>query len=189
MIGHRVLILGLMARITVARQPLELPDGCVLVAGLAFQRSMCADQGEAVLVLLDGRHGYVPSLHGVTLFASGTKLSAVKIGVTIFATHSHVAEHQAGMALLATHVGVHATQRVLGFVVIELRDIADGPPRSEAVTVLAWHVEVPVRTLDLRARDGLRLLAQGHRQQHSQQREKQRYQWRHEFGLTFRIQS
>src|SRR5664279_1668574 len=125
----------------------------------------------------------------MTLFTSGAKLSAVKVGVTVLTTHSHVTKYQAGVALLATHIGVQATQRVPGFVVIELRDAANGPPRSEGVTVLARHAEVAVRTLDLRARDGLRLLAQGYGQQHSKQREKQRYQCRHEFCLTFRIQS
>ena len=125
----------------------------------------------------------------MTLFTSGAKLSAVKVGVTILTTHSHVTKYQAGVALHATHVGVHATQRVPGFIVIELGDVADGPPRGERVTVLARHVEVPVRTLDLRARDRLRLLAHGDRQQHSKQREKQRYQCRHEFYLTFSIQS
>ncbi len=97
--------------------------------------------------------------HRMTLFATRAKLSAMQIGVAILAAHSHVAEHQAGVALHATHVGVHAAQRIPGFIVIELGDAAEGPPRGEGVAVLARHVEVPVRTSDLCARDRLRLLA------------------------------
>lgn len=97
----------------------------------------------------------------------------MQVGVAILATHSYVAEDEAGMALLASHVGVHATQRVPGFVVIELGNAANRPPRGERVTVLARHIEIPVGTLDLGVRDRLRLLAHGDWQQHSKQREQQ----------------
>lgn len=54
-IGHRILVLNLVAGVTVHRQPLELPDRRVLVAGFALQRGMGANQWEAVLMLFDGR--------------------------------------------------------------------------------------------------------------------------------------
>ncbi len=56
----------LMAGVASCRQALELPHGCILVAGIAIHRGMRANQRKAVDVLVDLLNRHVPALDRVT---------------------------------------------------------------------------------------------------------------------------
>ena len=50
-------------------KPLELADGCTLVAILALHGGVCAEQGKAILVIADLLCGDLPAQNGMTLRA------------------------------------------------------------------------------------------------------------------------
>jgi hypothetical protein len=66
--------------------------------------------------------------------------------VTIRAILADVLEHRLQMARDAFNFLVHATKRVVGFVVIELRNRADGFPTRGGVAVFARSRKRPVGT-------------------------------------------
>ena len=111
---------------------------------------MRSDQGETILVILDGLHRDIPALYGVALLAVCAHLPLVDIGMAIGAPCTHIREDGLGVTLGAGHVLVHAAQRILGLVVIEFRDSADRLPPNRGVAVLARNVQVSVRTPCLR---------------------------------------
>lgn len=108
MVGHGILILHLMAGIAIGGQSLELADGQALVAGIALHRRVRTDQGEAVLVLLDGGQGYAPASDRVALLAGGAELPPMDVRVAVGAPRPHVAEDQVGVTLHTAQVGVTA---------------------------------------------------------------------------------
>ena len=79
-------------------------------------------------MILHALRGDVPALHGVALRAIGTHLAAVNVRVAIGAIFSNVGEDRFGVALHALHFFVHAAEGVIGFVVIELGNRANGTP-------------------------------------------------------------
>lgn len=79
-----------VTRDAVGRKPSELAHGCSLMAGVAFQDGVCADQREAVKVLARLLYRYLPALHRVALFAVRSKLSLVDIGVAVCALRTDV---------------------------------------------------------------------------------------------------
>jgi hypothetical protein len=66
--------------------------------------------------------------------------------VTILAVLPYVGEHGLDVALRALHFFVHATQGILGLVVIELRNSADGTPGCSGVAIFAGNREGAMRT-------------------------------------------
>ena len=66
---RRLLIRRRVARVALERKPLKLADGRALVAAVALQRGMPADQGKAVLVIPHGLNRDLPPLHVVATFA------------------------------------------------------------------------------------------------------------------------
>jgi len=135
-----------VARRAGSGKALELANGRALVAILAQHRRVRAQQGKAVLVIIDLLYGDLPALHGVTLRAVRPHFSLVNIGVTILAILADICKHGLGVALYALHFLVHATQRIFRFVVVEFRDCANGSPARGGVAILAWHGEGTVRT-------------------------------------------
>ncbi len=75
-----------MAWIARRRQPLELSCRGALMAVIALQRCMRAQQREAVEVILNCLHGYVPPVHRMALFAVRAHLPPMNVGVTIRAS-------------------------------------------------------------------------------------------------------
>lgn len=122
------------------------------MTGIAIQRSVRADQREAVEVLVDLLDRNVPPLYGVALFAVRPHLALVDVGVAVRAARSHIREHRLGVALGAAHTLVHAAQGILGGVVIELRDGTNGFPTAERVAVLAGDAQAPVGASCVRGR-------------------------------------
>jgi hypothetical protein len=127
------------------RQALELAGGRALVAVIALQDGVRAQQGEAVLVLLDLLRRDLPALHRVAMVALRSHLAPMDVGMAVRAFVAHVGEHQAGVALGAAYPLMHPPQGVAGLVVVELGNAADGLPAGGGVAVLARDVEVAVR--------------------------------------------
>ncbi len=97
----------------------------------------------------------LPSANRVTLLAIRSQLAPVDIRVTVLAALANIGEHRLYVALRARDRCVHAAQRVLRLVVVELRDSPYGLPGICSVAVQAGHTEIPVRTAShgsLRAR-------------------------------------
>lgn len=113
---------------------------------LALHRGVRAQEREAVLVIFHLLDGDIPPLYGVASRAIRAHLSLVNIGMAVLTILSCVGEHGLDVALRASHFFVHATEGILGLVVVELRNGADGPPARSRVAVLARNRERPVRT-------------------------------------------
>ena len=93
--------------------------------------------------LLDGD---VPTLNRVTLRAIRPHLPLVNVSVAILAVLPHVSEHWLDVALRALHFFMHAAKGILGLVVVELRNGADGTPARGSVAVFTRYGKGTVRT-------------------------------------------
>lgn len=142
----RFLVIRQVAGRALGRKALELAHGSAFVAGLALDGGMSADQGETVLVLLDGGKIDLPTFDGVALLAIGAKFSSVDVGVAIGAILPHVGKDPLQVALRASDLLVHAAQGVARFVVVKLGDSADGAPAGVGVAILTRDSQGPVRT-------------------------------------------
>jgi hypothetical protein len=136
----------LVAGNTSSRESLELPHCRSLVAVLALHRGVRPQQWKAVLMILHLLDGVIPALHRVALRTVGAHLPLVDVSVTVLAVLAHVGEHGLDVALRALHFFVHAAQGILGFVVIELRNGADGAPTRGCVAVFARNIQGAMRT-------------------------------------------
>jgi hypothetical protein len=172
--GHVVRIRGLLKSLRVAGvalggQTLELADCGAFMAGITLQGGVRTDQGEPVLVVLYGLDGNIPALDRVALLAIRTHLALVDVGVAIGASGAYIGKDRLGVALRASHVLVHATQRITGLIMIELRDSPDRFPANRCVAVLARNVQIPVRTSRLSITGALPVGSGAHRQQRKKQ--------------------
>jgi len=140
----------LMTGIAGRGKTLELSDRSTRVALIAIQGGMRANEREAIQVLIDLLDRNVPSLDGVALLAIGAHLALVNVGVAIGALLADVREDRLGVALNAAHAFVHATQGILGCVVIEFGNRADRLPSADRVTVLARNAQTSVRAARVR---------------------------------------
>jgi hypothetical protein len=131
---------------TVRGQTLELSDGRTGVAGIALQRGMSSDQRKAILMLLDFADGNAPSIHGMALLASRSKLATVDIRMAIGTLRTDFGKHEVGVALATGDFLVHPAQRILRLVVVEFGDVADGLPSAEGMAILAGDGEIAMRT-------------------------------------------
>jgi hypothetical protein len=140
------LVIGQVAGRALGRKALELAHGGAPVAGLALDGGMSAEQGEAVLVLLDGGQVDLPTFDGVALLAIGAEFSSVDVGVAISAILAYVGEDPLQMALSASDPLVHAAQGVASLVVVKLGDSADGAPAGVGMAILTRDSQWSVRT-------------------------------------------
>jgi len=124
----RVLPIFQMAGIARSAQSQENPRCGLLVAFIALNRGMSAQERKAVLVIAHLLHGDVPTLHRVALRAVRPHLTTVNVGVAIGAIFAHVREYGLCVALRALHFFVLPAKRIFGFVVIEFGNRADGSP-------------------------------------------------------------
>lgn len=114
------------------------------MAGVAFDCRVCAQQGEAILVILHLLRGDIPTLDGVTLCAIRTHLPAVNIRVTVGTVLAHVREDRFYVARDAIHLLVHSAQGIFCFTVIKLGYGTNRAPRDRGVAILAGNRERPV---------------------------------------------
>ena len=142
----RLVVFG-VAGVALRGQALELANRRALMASVAFDRRVSAQQRETILMLLNLLHRHLPSLHRMALLAVRAHLALVNVGVAVCAFTSHVGEHRIGVALGTAHTPVHAPQWIARLIVIEFGDIANGLPSAEGVTILARDIQlVAVRT-------------------------------------------
>ena len=88
----------------------------------------------------------LPPFDRVALFAIRAELSLVNIGVAIGASSARIREHWLDVAGRAGRRSMHATQRKLRPIVVELRHGTDRLPAHRGVAVLARHIQGAVRT-------------------------------------------
>ena len=94
MAGSSGLLIRLgMTLVALKGKTLELSNRSALMACGTIERGVRTEQGEPVLVVLNGSHGYHPGFHVVTPLAARPHLPAVNIGVTICAPCACVGEN------------------------------------------------------------------------------------------------
>jgi len=69
----------------------------------------------------------------------------MNVGVAIGAILSHIGKDRLYVTLDARHFFMHATERIVRLIVIELRDCPNRAPAHRRVTVFARNSERPVR--------------------------------------------
>ena len=135
-----------VARIAGRRKSQELPRRRLLVALLARHGGVRAKQWKAILVILHLLYRDIPALHRVALLAIRSHLPPVNVRVAIRAILPHVGEHRLYVALHTFHLFVHASQRIGGFIVVELGSGFDRTPSTRGVAVFARHIQRAVGT-------------------------------------------
>jgi len=116
------------------------------VAVFALHGRVSAQQRKTILVIFYLLDGDIPALNGVALRAVRAHFSLVDVGVAVLAILADVGKDWLAVALHALHLFVHAAERILGLVVIELRHRANGTPTRSVVAVLARNRKRPVLT-------------------------------------------
>ena len=81
-----------MAADTVGGQslPVELAHCANLVTGIAIRDRMRADQGEAILVLVDGMYRHLPTVHLVAHVALRSVATAMNVRMAVLALSSNI---------------------------------------------------------------------------------------------------
>ena len=144
-VEDRSLEVLLMAGVAGGGEADELAGRGVLVAVLALQQRMRADERETVLVILNLGGGNLPAIDGVAFFAVCAELAVMNVGVAIGALRAHLAEDEACVAPGAVNLLVHAAQRITGVIVIELRMGADWFPTGVCMAILTGKGDGAVR--------------------------------------------
>ena len=165
--GRRRLLIGRrVAGIALERKPLKLADGRSLMAVVAWQRGMSADQREPVFVIPYGLDRDLPPLHVVAALAICPHLPVMNVGVTIPAPGAGVGKNRFRVTLRARHVLVHPQKRKAGFSVVKFRNSAYRFPSENGVAILAGNVQVAMGTA---RRDGAASLCICQHCQHAHQ--------------------
>ena len=142
----RLLKIRHMAGFASRRKPQVSSHGGVLMALVALQDGVRAEQRKPVEVILNRLHRRLPAQNRVALDAVLAELRAVNVGVAIGAVLAHVGKHRPRVASRAGYFFVHAAQRVARRVVIEFGNGANGNPACAGVAILARNSEGTVRT-------------------------------------------
>lgn len=121
------------------------PGASRFVARLAWNGSVSAEERKAILVIFYLTVDRGPTLDGVALGAVGPHLAAVNVRVAVRAILAGVGEDGLDVALDAGNFLVHATQRIVRFVVIKLGNRPDGAPAGGSVAILARDVDRSMR--------------------------------------------
>lgn len=120
--------------------------GADLVAGVAIDHGVGADERKAILMFVDVVNGHLPA--GVVV--AGVALRGVPapmdVGVAVLALVVCHGEDQVGMAIGTTDFGVQSAQGETGFAMVEFRNGANGFPTLRGVAVLARDIQFSVRT-------------------------------------------
>ena len=104
-VGRCRLLIGCgVAGITLERESLELSNRGALVAAVARQRCVPADQGKAVLMIPHSLKRDLPALHAMAPLTIGTHLPTVDIGVAVSAPCASIRKHRLCVALGAVEV-------------------------------------------------------------------------------------
>jgi len=97
-----------VAGIALSRHCLKLAASRAFVARVAVHGRVRSGKREAIVMLLDLIHRYLPASHRVALLAVRSQLPAVNVGMAILAALPDIRKHRLHMALHAGHRLVHA---------------------------------------------------------------------------------
>ena len=128
---------------------MKLPDRGALVAIVALHGGVGSQKRKPILVILDLVDGNLPAENRVTLRAIGAELSQVNVCMAIRAVLPDIGEYRLRMAFNTSNFFVLPTQRIGGFVVVELQHAAYRTPRRCGVTVFARNRQRSVRTANI----------------------------------------
>ncbi len=93
-------------------------------------------------MIFDLLRGDSPSEHAVALLTVRAHFPLVNIGMAVLARFADIGERRLGVALLALHLFVHAVQRILGLVMVKLKNAAYRAPALGCVAVFTRDVQV-----------------------------------------------
>lgn len=141
-----LLVILQMAGSALRRKSLELAHSRALVAFVALYRSVCTEKWEAILVILHLLNRCVPSADGVALGTVRTKFAPVNVRMAVSAGFAHIRENRLNMTLRAANLLVHASERIVGLVVVEFKIAADRTPAACRVAIFAGNYERSVWT-------------------------------------------
>ena len=136
-----LLIVLQMAGGALRGKSLELANRGALVAFIALDSGVGAEEREAVLVILHLLNGCVPAADRMALSAVRTELAAMNICVAIGTCFADVREDRLDVALRAANLFVHAAQGIRGLVVVELHVAANRSPTVRCVAIFARHCQ------------------------------------------------
>lgn len=132
----------LVARNAVRGEAGKLAAGRSLVAVLAHQGCMRADQREAIFVPAYRAHRHLPARDRMAALALCAELTPMNVGMAVRALHTHVAENEGHVALGAGDSFVHAAQGEAGLVVVELQGAPQRFPAGKGMTVLTGDFQI-----------------------------------------------
>jgi hypothetical protein len=107
---------------------IELADGTRGVAGIAICHGVRSNQRETILMLIHRMDRDLPPAHPVAQVALCSISPAVNVRMAILAIPANIREYRMRVALLAGHGCVQSAQGITGFVVIEVRLLANRLP-------------------------------------------------------------
>ena len=111
--------------------------GSLWMAGITIDGGMCPKQGETVEVIPYRLDINLPTLHGMAIFTTRTKLSSMNIGMTVSTFCPDIVKYQTAMTTGTSHSFMQSTQGVSGvMVMIELQLAPNWPPADGRVATL-----------------------------------------------------
>src|SRR5215469_2391787 len=152
--GAMIRVLGCIevfrvAAVAFGGQPeaIELPNSSYLVAGIAVHHGVRADQGKAILMLIDVMNRDLPPIGVMAELTFGSVLASMKVGVAVLTLVGRIGKFEIGMAVTACHSGVAPTKGKASLPVIKLDLSLNYLPIRGCVAGNTRHVEFAVRTL------------------------------------------
>jgi len=123
-------------------EAVELANRADLVAGVAVNGCMSADERKSILMLIDVVNGDLPTIGIVAEFTLRAVLAAMEIRVAVLTLHRGVAEIKVLMTVAALHFRVPAAQRKFSSRMVEFEFGAQRLPALRGVTLLARDLEL-----------------------------------------------
>jgi len=122
-------------------------DACsgLLVAIVALDGRVSAEEWETILVVTHLLDGDVPSLHRMALCAVRSHLSPMDVRMAIGAILANVGKDGLDVAGHTFYLLVHASERISSLVVVKFGNRANGAPSGGRVTVFAGNIQRAMR--------------------------------------------
>ena len=115
---------------------------------------MSADERKAILMLIDGVNGHLPSGDLVAELALRAISAAVNVGMAVLTIGADVCENRVDVTSLAAHAAVQTEQRKTGLGVIEIGLFTNRSPLRNRVALSAGDLERTMRTFGFRGEFG-----------------------------------
>ena len=137
-----LLVVGAVAGVTVRGCVRELERGCGLMAGIAVDVRVAAQQRKAGREVEDEHLAVIlPALDRMAALAIDADLAPVRVGMAIDTRGGHVLEHQTLVTRLAVGRAMAGFEREAGFAVVVFDRVFEGGPGARRVAGGARDVE------------------------------------------------